>query len=331
MPARLGGSPGERFNQACLGSLGTAAQGNMTPRAAECGRARWPDEPFKAAAHALVCEALDRSVNSRAAVSLLLGMDEHWIENVTRHAGEGKMRELPAWALFRMIADDTIIGDDARFNLIAQIAAEGGYVVSRADAKPVSLGLAEQVLDIGSSVGRLMHEVRAAMADGRMLEAERMRVMEQARMAAAELAEALGARVLGGGSGGKALDAEERVLPGVPAVAMLRADLRRAGVDPINPTGLDVDFHSLRHTFVARLARRGVPAQVAQLLARHQDIGTTSRIYGQLGISDAVSGIAALGDSGGGASGGVTAGVPNGVPLCAANVPGWQRGRVSGA
>lgn len=140
------------------------------------------------------------------------------------------------------------------------------------------------------------------------------------------LAEALGARVLGGGSGGRALEAEERVLPGVPAVAMLRADLRRAGVDPTNPTGLDVDFHSLRHTFVARLARRGVPAQVAQLLARHQDIGTTSRIYGQLGISDAVAGIAALGDSGG-----VTQGVPHGVPLCAANVPGWQRERVSGA
>jgi len=171
----------------------------MTPRAVECGRLRRPDEPFKAAAHALVCEALDRSVNTRAAVSVLLGMDDHWIENVTRHAGEGKMRELPAWALFRMIADDTIIGDEARFNLISQIAAEGGYVVSRADAKPVAAGLAEQVLDIGSSVGRLMHEVRAAMADGRMLEAERMKVMEQARMAAAELAELMDSMPMGEG------------------------------------------------------------------------------------------------------------------------------------
>jgi len=169
----------------------------MTPRAIEAGRTRWPKNPFRAMAHALICEALDRGCHTREHVSVLLGLDQHWIENVMRHTGEGKIRELPAWALVQMIADESLLGDEARFTLISQLAAEGGYVVSRADARPDDAGLLEQALDVGASVGRLMGEVRAAAADGRLSEAERMRVMEEARHAAAELAELMGSMPVG--------------------------------------------------------------------------------------------------------------------------------------
>lgn len=140
------------------------------------------------------------------------------------------------------------------------------------------------------------------------------------------LAEALRAAV-------GAVEPLDRVCPRVPMTATLRADLAAAGVDPHNATGMDVDLHSLRHTFVARLVRQGVPLETVRMLARHRDVSTTTRIYGQLGLSDAAAGIATLSGRGGsgGGGGGVTAGVTDGVPNCAVSVPSWQRGRQAGA
>jgi len=49
-----------------------------------------------------------------------------------------------------------------------------------------------------------------------------------------------------------------------------------------------VDFHSLRHTFVTRLARSGVSPKVAQTLARHSTITLTMDRCAHVGLSDSM-------------------------------------------
>ena len=73
-----------------------------------------------------------------------------------------------------------------------------------------------------------------------------------------------------------------RVAPGKPAgrplfpvkgrkrKAMLRADLKAAGIEPA-VDGKVVDLHALRMTFITHLALAGVPLTVAQKLAAHSD------------------------------------------------------------
>ena len=58
------------------------------------------------------------------------------------------------------------------------------------------------------------------------------------------------------------------------AAVMLRIDLYAAGVSHSNESG-DIDFHSLRHTFITDLFLAGVPAVVVQRLARHHDLKVT--------------------------------------------------------
>jgi len=60
---------------------------------------------------------------------------------------------------------------------------------------------------------------------------------------------------------------------------MLRADLEIAGIPPKDPNGRVVDFHTLRHTFITKLARSGVHPKVAQNLARHCTIALTMDRY----------------------------------------------------
>lgn len=62
---------------------------------------------------------------------------------------------------------------------------------------------------------------------------------------------------------------------GSHAVNMIRRDLEIAGVDYTDAAGRDIDFHSLRHTFITDLFLAGVPATVVQKLARHKDLATT--------------------------------------------------------
>ena len=59
------------------------------------------------------------------------------------------------------------------------------------------------------------------------------------------------------------------------AAEMLRKDLAVAGIEYTDNAGQDIDFHSLRHTFITNLFLAGVPAVVVQRLARHKDLKTT--------------------------------------------------------
>jgi len=61
------------------------------------------------------------------------------------------------------------------------------------------------------------------------------------------------------------------------AAPIIRKDLADAGVAFRSDAGEDVDFHSLRVTFITNLFLAGVPAATVQKLARHKDIATTLR------------------------------------------------------
>lgn len=79
-----------------------------------------------------------------------------------------------------------------------------------------------------------------------------------------------------------------RLFPGTwneKAAKMLRIDLEVAGI-PAVLDGLTVDFHSLRHTYIAGLKRAGVRLDDAMKLARHSDPKLTLAIYGQSSMVD---------------------------------------------
>ena len=50
--------------------------------------------------------------------------------------------------------------------------------------------------------------------------------------------------------------------------AMLRADLRAAGIEPV-VDGKVIDIHALRVSFITHLSLGGVPLVVAKKIARH--------------------------------------------------------------
>ncbi len=70
------------------------------------------------------------------------------------------------------------------------------------------------------------------------------------------------------------------------ASAVLRSDLRAAGIEYKDATGRVVNFHSLRTTFATWLAQAGVPIQHAQKLMRHSDPRLTIAFYTKLGSVD---------------------------------------------
>jgi len=74
---------------------------------------------------------------------------------------------------------------------------------------------------------------------------------------------------------------------------MLAGDLVSAGIERENEAGV-VDFHSLRVTFITRMARAGVPMATAQRLARHSTPVLTFGVYTRLGAEDDEQAIAAL-------------------------------------
>lgn len=67
--------------------------------------------------------------------------------------------------------------------------------------------------------------------------------------------------------------------------AMLRADLRAAGIEPV-VDGKVIDIHALRVSFITHLSLGGVPLAVAQKLARHSDPRLTANVYTSLGLAD---------------------------------------------
>lgn len=69
------------------------------------------------------------------------------------------------------------------------------------------------------------------------------------------------------------------------AAAMLRADLREAGVEA-ERFGQVADFHGLRATYATHLPRGGVNLQAAQALLRHSDPKLRTRTFTKLGVTD---------------------------------------------
>lgn len=70
-------------------------------------------------------------------------------------------------------------------------------------------------------------------------------------------------------------------LPHDPA-AMLRRDLKAAKIAHEDEQGRTLDMHSLRHTFITRLASSGLPVKAAQVLARHSTVTLTMDTYAHL-------------------------------------------------
>jgi len=71
----------------------------------------------------------------------------------------------------------------------------------------------------------------------------------------------------------------------------LRPDLEAAGVPYKDHNGEFADFHCLRHTFISRLNRAGVPISTAMNLARHSDPTLTLKTYGHVSAADRKTGV----------------------------------------
>lgn len=74
----------------------------------------------------------------------------------------------------------------------------------------------------------------------------------------------------------------------------LRKDLHKAGIPYEDQSGRVADFHSLRHTFISRLARSGVHPSVAQALARHSTITLTMDRYTHTALESMVEAVNTL-------------------------------------
>jgi integrase-like protein len=78
------------------------------------------------------------------------------------------------------------------------------------------------------------------------------------------------------------------------AAAMLKLDLKAAGIPYVDSAGRVFDFHSLWHQFISSMARAGVSPNVAQVLARHSTIVLTTDRYSHLHDDDATNALAEL-------------------------------------
>ena len=79
-----------------------------------------------------------------------------------------------------------------------------------------------------------------------------------------------------------------------------KRDLHRADIEPLDPLGRKLDFHSLRKTFATRLAQKGISVRLTQELMRHSDPKLTANIYtdvSQLPTFDAVTSLEWKGDT----------------------------------
>ena len=93
-------------------------------------------------------------------------------------------------------------------------------------------------------------------------------------------------------------------LPAAPAfkmptghlAAMLKADLKAAGIPYRDDAGRMADFHSLRHTFITNLAASGRHPKTAQILARHSSITLTLDRYTHSIIGDEAAALHGLPD-----------------------------------
>jgi integrase len=86
----------------------------------------------------------------------------------------------------------------------------------------------------------------------------------------------------------------------VPAMKVIRADFKTAGIPLVDERGHRVDFHALRMTYITRLQRAGVSPREAMELARHSDMRLTMKTYtdaAQLPLAATVRGLPSFDDS----------------------------------
>ncbi|MCP3916173.1 MAG: tyrosine-type recombinase/integrase [bacterium] len=71
-------------------------------------------------------------------------------------------------------------------------------------------------------------------------------------------------------------------------------DFERAGLPVLDEEGRSLDLHALRPSLHTRLAREGVPPQIAQRIMRHADYRTTLAAYTSLELTDDAAAIARI-------------------------------------
>ena len=72
---------------------------------------------------------------------------------------------------------------------------------------------------------------------------------------------------------------DAKVFGHIPRMRDLKPDLERAKIDYMDADGRQADFHSLRMTFGAMLAKNGVAPRTAMELMRHTDLRLTMNVY----------------------------------------------------
>ena len=85
-----------------------------------------------------------------------------------------------------------------------------------------------------------------------------------------------------------------RVFPGAVTNVTRRKDFERAGIALVDEEGRHADLHALRSSLHTRLAREGVPPQIAQRIMRHADYRTTLSAYTSLELLDDAAALARI-------------------------------------
>ncbi len=91
---------------------------------------------------------------------------------------------------------------------------------------------------------------------------------------------------------GLPLDAALRLPVSDRGAALMRHDLKEAGIAYMDELGRVADFHALRHTYITGLAKAGVHPRVAQTLARHSSIELTMKRYTHVNLESQVEALA---------------------------------------
>jgi integrase len=83
---------------------------------------------------------------------------------------------------------------------------------------------------------------------------------------------------------GDRVQASDKVFESLPRIALFRADLAKAEILSVSPSGERVDFHALRMTFQMRLTLNGVSPRVVMEAMRHSDMKLTAKTYTDAGM-----------------------------------------------
>jgi hypothetical protein len=83
---------------------------------------------------------------------------------------------------------------------------------------------------------------------------------------------------------GDRFQAGSKVFESLPRIACFRADLAKAEIQPVSPSGERIDFHALRMTFQMRLTLNGVSPRVTMEAMRHSDMKLTAKTYTDAGM-----------------------------------------------